>query len=404
MDGNYNKNNMTFQEFRDQFPGVRKQAYFDVAARGLISTSVRSAIDSYLDSRMHGGDKASMFDTVERARIKFASLIRADADEIGMTKNISDGLNTIAAGLDWHSGDNVVIATDLEHPANILPWYNLALKKGIQIKSISPGSNGEMPVGLLAEAVDDSTRILAVSTVSFSPGFKTNLVPLAEAAHRKGALLLVDAAQSAGILSTDVKESGIDVLSTSTQKGLLALYGLGFIYVRKNLAEEFQPAYLSRLGVTLTGEHEATSAGFEDFRYAAGARRFVVGNHNYIAAGGVEQSLTDLLKINPERTEAYVVDLASKLRNGLESIGIPVFRSKDNLGEAHIVAVGSNLSDNHDGTDNQDILELHTHLKQNNVIHSIRRGILRLSLHAYNDLSDVDYVLDIAKKWAQTKK
>ena len=404
MDGDFDKTAMTFKEFRRRFPGVMQQAYFDVAARGLISSSVRSAIDGYLDSRMLGGDKASMFDMVERSRSKFASLIRAEDDEIGMTKNISDGLNCVAAGLDWRSGDNVVIATDLEHPANILPWYNLGHKKGVQIKTISAAPNGEMPIDALAEAVDDATRILAVSTVSFSPGFKTNLVPLAEAAHRKGAMLLVDAAQSAGILSTDVKQSKIDVLATSTQKGLLALYGLGFLYVRKDLAEEFQPAYLSRLGVTLNSEHEATSAGFEEFRYAAGARRFDVGNHNYIAAIAVEQSLTDLLNLRPSRIEAYVIDLASKLRDGLESVGLPVFRSSDGLGEAHIVAVGSSLSDNHDSTDSQDILELHNYLTQNNVAHSIRRGILRLSLHAYNDLNDIDRAIDLGKRWAQQKR
>ncbi|MEQ9126128.1 MAG: aminotransferase class V-fold PLP-dependent enzyme, partial [Alphaproteobacteria bacterium] len=110
-----------FIAFRQDFSGIARQTYMDVAARGPISASVRAAIDGYLDLRMAGGDKADMFQTVERARAAFAELIGASADEIGFVKNVSDGINAFASGLDWRAGDNVVICAGLEHPANILP-------------------------------------------------------------------------------------------------------------------------------------------------------------------------------------------------------------------------------------------------------------------------------------------
>ncbi|MEQ9122657.1 MAG: aminotransferase class V-fold PLP-dependent enzyme, partial [Alphaproteobacteria bacterium] len=210
-----------------------------------------------------------------------------------------------------------------------------------------------------------------------------------------GVPLVVDAAQSAGMLKTDVETEMIDVLVASTQKGLLALYGMGFMYVRKALAEDFRPTYLSRLGVELDSEHEAASGGFESFRYAAGARRFDVGNFNYLGAVAAERAIRNLLALGPDAVEAHLLGLARRMRDGLAQLGAPVFRGEAPGEEAHIVAIGESLADSHDRTDSQDMVRLNAYLTANGVRHSIRRGVLRLSLHAYNDAGDVDRVLEL---------
>lgn len=388
-----------FEGFRRLFPGVEGQIYLDVAARGLISTPVRAAVDAHMDRRMSGGDKQEMFAAVERVRSLFAQLVGADADEVALVKNISDGVNAIASAVDWGSGDAVVICTDLEHPANLLPWYNLARQKGVRIETIPAAADGTMPVEAMAAAVKPGVRIVAVSTVSFSPGFKTRLAPLAKACRPAGALLLVDAAQSVGIVQTDVRSLGIDVLATSTQKGLLGLYGMGCLFVRRDLADAIAPVYLSRMSVVLEAEHEAASGGIEDYRYAAGARRFDVGNYNYIAAAAAASALDGLLALGPSETEAYVFGLASRLRAGFAQLGLPVFRSANGESEAHIVAVGEGLADVHDQTGSDRMRSLHQHFLDKSVQHSIRRGVLRFSLHAYNDASDVDRTLALADDW-----
>lgn len=398
MDGSVDRT-AALQAFRRRFPGVERQTYMDVAARGLVSTSVRAAVDDYLDARMYeGGDKVAMFEAVERARAGFARLIGAEADAVALVKNISDGINAIAAGLDWRAGDSVVLAADLEHPANILPWHNLARRDGVVLKGV-PSTGGVMPIEAMIRAIDDRTRVMAVSSVSFSPGFRTDLKSLATACRARNVILLVDAAQSAGVLATDVRDLGVDVLVASTQKGLLGLYGLGFLYVRPDLAERIAPAYLSRLGVTLESEHEAASSGFENFRYAAGARRFDVGNFNYLGAVAADRAIADLLDLGPATIEAHTVGLAARLRDGLAQRGLPVFRGPAPEADAHIVAVGGALADAHDATDDADMVDLHERLVANGVAHSIRRGVLRLSLHAYNDGSDVDRVLELAADW-----
>ena len=386
------------QAFRLGFPGAAAQTYMDVAARGLLSTRVRAVIDSHLDGRMHrGGDKAAMFATVERARAAFARLIGADADEIGFVKNVSDGANAFAAGIRWQEGDTVVLCAALEHPANILPWHNLARTRGVVMKDITPERPGVLPAEAMIAAIDDRTRAVAVSSVSFSPGFRVALAPLGAACRARGAALVVDAAQSAGILATDVRAANVDVLVASTQKGLLGLYGMGFMYMRRALAETFEPAYLSRFGVELEAAHEAASGGFESFRYAAAARRFDVGNHNYLAAAAAERAIRDLEALGSEVVERHVCALARRLRDGLSQLGVPVFRGPEPEDETHIVAVGTALADAHDRTDSEDMVRLNRHLADRGVVHSIRRGVLRLSLHAYNDAADVDRVLDLVR-------
>ena len=104
-------------------------------------------------------------------------------------------------------------------------------------------------------------------------------------------LLLVDAAQSVGVQHTDVRASNIDALAVSTQKGLLALYGMGFLYVRREWAERLQPAYLARFGVDLGDAHEASLGGY-DYKLAPGARRFDLGNYNFLATAAVDASMT----------------------------------------------------------------------------------------------------------------
>ena len=194
----------------EQFPGSESVIYLDTAARGLLPLAAKKAIEQHLEDRLLGrADKASMFAAVEEARGRFADLINAEADEIAITKNISEGLNIIATALPWEAGDNVVLCLDLEHPNNVYPWLNLCDRAGIEIKAV-PGRDGHISADALIDAIDARTRIVSLSTVSFSPGFRTKVEPVGKACRERGVFLLADGAQSVGILHTDVEQLGLD--------------------------------------------------------------------------------------------------------------------------------------------------------------------------------------------------
>lgn len=384
-------------EARSHFPALERWTYMDVSARGVLSREVRAALDAHLDDRMLNGatSKEEFFALVERARGRFAQLIGAEADEIAYTKNISEGLNIIATGLDWHGGDNVVLCPDLEHPNNVYAWLNLQ-RHGVEVRTV-PSREGHIPVDALIERMDARTRVATVSTVSFAPGFRTDVETLGKACRERDVLLLVDAAQSVGVQHTDVRESNIDALAVSTQKGLLALYGMGYLYCRREWAERMRPAYLARFGVDLGDAHEASIGGF-DFKLAPGARRFDLGNYNFLATAAVDASMKQLLEWDTRRIEPYVRGLTHALARGFLELGLLVAGGEPGPHLTKIVTVGA-MSADHYGTGDERYNRLYAHLSENRVKLSIRRGMLRFSMHVYNNMDDVERVLDLTRQF-----
>lgn len=380
---------------RTHFPGLEHLTYLDLGSRGLLSREVRAATVAYLDDRMHnGGNKDLMFQRTAETRQKFASLIHASPEEIAYTKNVSDGLNMVAAAMDWTDGDNVIVCPELEHPNNVYPWLNQQ-QRGLQVRMIRH-RNGHMPVEDMIAAMDDKTKIVTASTVTFSPGFRTDIDLLGRACRERGILFLVDAAQSAGVLEIDVDRSNIDALSTSTQKGLLALYGMGFLYIRKEWADRMKPAYLARFGVDLGHAHES-DIGTTKFSYMPGAHRFDLGNYNYIGIIAANVSLTFLLQLGTVNIEAHAVKLAHALAQGLLDLGLPVCGGVPSTHLAHTVTVGEYGSGNDKHTTSAGIDALYQHLLDHHVKLSMRRGVMRFSFHVYNSLADVEKVIEITR-------
>ena len=376
------------------YPATETLTYMDVAARGLISRQVRAALDAHLDGLASGNvHKDDFFALVERTRERFAAMIHAHADEIAFTKNVSEGLNMVATGLPWEAGDNVIVCPELEHPNNVYCWLNLQ-RQGIDVRMVEP-RQGSLPVDEMIERMDARTRAVTASTVTFAPGFRTDIDRLGQACRERGAFFLVDAAQSCGVLQTDVDASSIDGLAVSTQKGLLGLYGMGFLYCRREWAERMQPAYLARFGVDLGDAHEA-AMGSDAYRLMPAARRFDVGNYNFLGCAAADASMGQLLGYDPAELERYVVGLAHQLAQGFMALDLPVCGGAPGPHLANIVTVGE-LGSSHYGTDDARFNQLYAYLHDHGVRLSIRRGVLRFSLHVYNTQDDINRVLELTR-------
>lgn len=383
-------------EVRALFSGTRDQVYLDVAARGLVPETVRQAATEYLDACVLGtSDKDALRVRVEETRAALAALIGADADEVAITKNVSEGLNLFAASLPWLEGDNVVLCPELEHPNNIYLWYNLERLRGIEVRAIPP-EGGRMPVAAMVEAMDERTRVVTFPSVSFAPGFITDVQALVAGARGVGALTLVDAAQSIGALRTDVRALGVDALTVATQKCLLALYGFGFLYVRRAVAEQLIPIHVARYGIDLGGAHETAYAEGE-LTYQPGARRFDLGNYNYLGATAAQAALALIAEIGMEHIEHHVRRLGERLASGLLELGLPVVGGEPGADLAHIVSVGESGGGRHYTADDPAMNELYGHLTEHGVRLSIRSGVLRFSIGVYNDDADVQRVIELAR-------
>ncbi|MER8716414.1 aminotransferase class V-fold PLP-dependent enzyme [Mesorhizobium sp. M1295] len=383
---------------RQEFPATESAIYMDVANQGLMSRTTRTSMDQHLDNRLNGlNDEERMMQLVERTRSRFAKFIAAKKDEIAITKNASEGINIIGNAIDWRPGDNVVLCRQLEHANNILPWLQIRDKHRIEVRIVE-SDRGAIPGDALAKAIDSRTRIVTVSTVTMVPGFKTVMEPIAEACKRVGAFLLADASQSVGILDTDITRLGVDGLVASSYKGLMGLYGLGFLYCRRGWADRLSPAYLARFSVDL-GDAPESAPIFDSVKLRAGAPRFEIGHYNFPGVIAVYASIGQLMEIGTLAIEQSVTSVARRLASGLLDLGLPVCGGAPGNHTGSIVAIGDPAALAGSSESDSRIHSLHEHLSKNQVIVSVRRGMLRFSLHLYNTADEADQVVALAKNW-----
>ena len=394
---------MNISQVKALFPGAQDQIYLDVSLNGLMPTPARDAAMEHMEKRVMGrADKAELHAQAERVRGHVAALLSVEPDEIAITKNVSEGLNLFASSLGWEAGDNVVFCPQLEHPNNVFLWYNLRQTRGVEVREIPP-EDGHMPVRAMVEAMDHRTRLVTASTVTFSPGFISDVPTLAREARARGVLTLMDAAQSAGSQEMDVGALGVDAVALGTQKSLLAFYGLGFLFIRRELAEGMTPIHVARYGVDLGPEAHETAISDGEIHFQPGARRFELSNYNYMGLAAVEASLELIHSVGVSVIETHVRGLAARLASGLLELGLPVAGGAPGPHLAHIVAVGTSGGGRHYSADDPAMNDLHAFLTNNRIRLSVRKGVLRMSIGVYNTEEDIDRVVALCGDWVKTR-
>jgi cysteine desulfurase / selenocysteine lyase len=376
-------------------------AYLDVAARGPLPLSALRAAESILRAQLHGSvPKEEWLNLANAVRSKTARLIGARSDEIALTKNTSEGLNIVAAGLQLRAGDRIVVAPCAEHPNNVLPWLWQAQTRGAEVILVTPSVSESLEQALI-RCIDERTRVVAVTEVDFGTGRRTNLTALGDACRAHGAFLLVDAAQSSGVLRQDMATQPVDAWATATQKGLLSPYGLGLLYVRSEVVDQVVPAALARFSVDVAAGHEA--AGPEDgWQLRAGARRYEGGNYNYVGLAALNASLDLFLQIGADEVERRAVEASSRLRSEIQARGIPLLEVGPDH-RSHILSIAEKQGSGHDRSDEPWINELSAALKREGVVHSVRRGALRLSSHIHVLPEIADHVIGGIEKWRKSR-
>lgn len=372
-----------FELARREFPALEKWTYMNVAARCPLPNCVAKAlVDYYGVCQEDGAHKQDWLDKTEAVRELFAQLIGAQADEVAYTKNISEGINIIAHGLRLGPGENIVLVPALEHP-NIVYSLSHLRNQAVELR-LAEARDGAFDTESIIRCIDERTRLVCLSAVSFLTGARADLRRISERCRACEAVLLVDAAQALGILNLDVERYGIDALAASAQKGLLGVYGIGFLYCRQELAEQITPVYLGRAGVHLPDKREFIMGDIERYELAPSAQRFELGNYNYPAVYGLEQSLDFLLQFGMQDIEDQVLDMAEYLLSGLANLGMEVMTPAERYQRAGIVSVRCGSP--------KKVME---HLTNAGIALSQRGDAVRFSLHMYNNRSDVERVVDV---------
>ncbi|WP_411966288.1 aminotransferase class V-fold PLP-dependent enzyme [Haloferax sp. YSMS24] len=296
---------MTPDDLRASIPALDESVYLNTGAHGPSPQRVVDRATQFLeyheyDSPAADGPYPTAFDAYEEVREDVAAFLGAETDEIALTQSTTDGINRIGTTLDWEPGD-VVVRTDLEHPAGILPWRRLE-RDGVEVRVVE-SEDGRLDVDQYAEEVSGAD-LVCFSAVTWNYGTRLPVRELTDIARDAGALSVVDAVQAIGQFPVDVHEWGADVVAGAGHKWLLGPWGAGFLYVERDVAESLQPHAVGYRGV-----REPTSDTME---FEPGAKRFEIGTTSPAPHVALREAFQVADEIGLERTERHIADLTTR--------------------------------------------------------------------------------------------
>lgn len=363
-------------------PVAQRWAYLDHAAVAPIPGSAAQAVQRWATQAAEEGELScpQWYEALRQCRQRAAQLIGCHGEEVALVPNTTYGINIVALGLDWRPGDNVVFPGH-EFPTNQYPWMTLAAQ-GVEVRRILP-QPGKSLLELLREACDRKTRLVAISWVQYSDGYRIDLAEACQIAREVGALLCVDAIQGLGVFPLNVEHEPVDFLAADGHKWLLGPEGAGVFYVRREHLDRLRP-----IGV---GWHSVVHA--QDFSRIAlelkpSAARFEGGSHNAVGFIGLGESLRLLLEYGVARVAERVLHLTDIACERLKSLGASIVSDRSAKAKSGIVAFE---------VPGVDPVMLKERCRQAGVVVSVRAGRLRISPHAYNNEEDLDRLCEVIK-------
>ncbi|MDT8448983.1 MAG: aminotransferase class V-fold PLP-dependent enzyme [Wenzhouxiangellaceae bacterium] len=297
----------------DLFPVIDRHVWLNHAAISPWPAPVAAAMRRFVEQNCERGalDYPSWLRTEERLREHAAAFLGGRPDDVALVKNTSEGLSVIAGGLDWREGDALVCCGG-DFPSNLLPWHHL-VPDFVDVRE-APFSLDD-PEGAICAALDDSVRLLTVSSVRYDTGVRLDLARLGRACRDCGALLVVDAIQHVGALPLDVGAVEVDFVVAGSHKWLLAPEGLAIFWSR--------PEARDRLNPVLSGWRmwpDMFDFDRADWRVPENARRFEPGTPNMAGIHGLEAALALLLQFDAGRRAEALLARTGTLIEGLDGI------------------------------------------------------------------------------------
>lgn len=364
---------MNPEDLRDSIPALESSIYLNAGASGpspkpVIDATVEAVRRHEYEAPVEDGAYPTAFDVFDETCDAVAAFLGAVPSEIALTHSTADGISRLAASIDWEPGD-VIVRTDLEHSAGILPWWNLQ-REGCEVR-VHETEHGRLDRDTLADDIADA-RLLCLNSITWSHGTRLPVEDVVEIAHESETLVLIDAVQSVGQTDLNVDEWNADFVVGAGHKWLLGPWGAGFLYINDAVETELTPAHI---GYRSVSEPTAQSPEFK-----SGAARFEVGTTNIGPYVGLQAAIETIESVGLNTIETRIERLTDRLKDGLGERCL----SPSNY-ESGLVSFSAD--------DPEALVE---RLKDEN-IHTralpVPNGTVRASIHAYNTAEDIDALL-----------
>jgi cysteine desulfurase / selenocysteine lyase len=364
-----------WRQYQDEFPVSKNLIYLNHAAVAPLPRRTAVAMQGLAEDALQFGSLHydRWLDAYEGLRVAAARLIGANRSEIALIKNTSEGIATVALGLQWHPGDRIVAFRE-EFPANYYPWLRLDAKRcSVDWLSVTD------PLEKI-EMACSGAKLLSISFVQYLGGFRADLNTIGAICKRHNCFFFVDAIQGLGAFPLDVEAAHIDALAADGHKWLLGPEGCGILYVRKSRQDSIFPEEFGWTNVA--GYNDYAS---RDMTLRQDAGRYECGTLNTIGCYGLRASIELLLEAGVPNIAATVQALTDQLAAGAMAKGYQLLGDRTPENGAGIIAIQK------PGLDSRKVVN---ELKQKSIIAAPRQGWMRLSPHFYISPEEIDRVIE----------
>lgn len=368
---------------RREFPICARKIYCAHAADSplprRVADGMRESIErATVDSRNYDGE----LERIEETRTLVARLLGCGADEIAFTGPTASGLNTVANGLDWKPGDEVVCYLD-DYPANVYPW--LALERhGVKPVLLETARIGEITPEVVERALTDRTKLVALASANYCSGYRIDLEAIGALCGQRGVLFSVDAIQTMGVFPVPLQN--VDFASAGAQKWILGPSGAGILFVKKSRHDLLRPSTI--------GGWNVVSPNFisqREVKFEIGGRKFEPGAYTHSVLAGLRAAVDLLLEAGPNEISEQIRMLTKLLRDRIEPVGFEFLSPLEEKNRSGI------LTFRHPRIGSDRLCEA---LAKENIVVSVRFdradcAWLRVSPHFYNSVSELQRMADL---------
>ena len=372
----YVKDLALWERYAHLFPVRERLIYLNHAAVAPLCKPAADAIKHLADDCMNFGSLHydQWLAAYEGLRLAAARLIGAHRNEIALVKNTSEGIATVAIGLDWKPGDKIVGFRE-EFPANYYPWKRLE-SQGVHVEWLSVTD----PLERIEEACRGA-RLLAISFVGFLNGYRAPIQQIGEICRRNHCIYLVDAIQGLGAFPLDVRECHIDALAADGHKWLLGPEGCGILYVSEALQDRVEPVEFGWTNAASFADYAS-----RDMALRPDAGRYEPGTLNTVGCFGLRAAIELLLEIGVASIAPAVQALGDRIAAGVEARGYEVMTPRTPETGAGIVSFRK------PGVDDKLVVR---QLRAAGISAAPRAGWVRTSPHFYVSPGEIDRMLEV---------